>query len=170
MIAFVIYTRWVRDLEHQSSISPYICLHLFYIQHSTLYFFVSTAQCKTCQVQMLWIILHCVLYIIMRCVYSLMMVLHGSKRLLFNCEVQMCISLAFVIFYLSVHGTSNIKYKLNVTKQITLHYRLHTDQKTIFLYFLIFIAWKNISNTNCHLKTSVFYTSNNSYFIMRSSW
>lgn len=50
----------------------------------------------------------------------------------------MCISLAFVIFYLSTHETINIKF--NVTKQIAVHYKVHTDQKTIFLYFLKFTA------------------------------
>jgi hypothetical protein len=41
----------------------------------------------------------------------------------------MCIPMAFVIFYLSVHGMNNIKYIFIVTKQIAKHYILHTDQK-----------------------------------------
>jgi len=39
--------------------------------------------------------------------------------------------MAFVIFYLSVHGMNNIKYTFIVTKQIAKHYTLHTDQKNI---------------------------------------
>lgn len=60
----------------------------------------------------------------------------------------MRISMAFVIFYLLVHGMNNIKCIFIVTKQIAKHYIMHTDQKNIFICFLKFTARKKCSNTN----------------------
>jgi hypothetical protein len=77
----------------------------------------------------------------------------------------MCISMAFVIFYLSVHGMNNIKYIFIVTKQIAKHYTVHADHKKYFSSVSLNSQHKkNISNTNYSSeKVTIPFTT-------RSSW
>jgi len=80
----------------------------------------------------------------------------------------MCISIAFVIFYLSVRGRNNIKYIFIVTKQIAKHYMLHTaygSEKYLSSVSLNSPHEKKYFKHKLHFwKKFVFYTSNNSLY------
>jgi hypothetical protein len=103
--AFVTYTGCLRNSGHHSSLSLYVYVYICSARDSLIYvFFFCTMYDIRSKINLLWIILHHVLYTVIWRIHvqSLMMIVLGSKHIRvlnvlmwYNCRDKNCIQLAY---------------------------------------------------------------------------